>query len=1055
MANQIFGRCTRFCSTYMRIMVTYGRPSIPLQFRYIHGWDADDDNKSKKKKAEMQRVDKALNSLTMNEEDSQIHAKNNNFQQYGKSKPRNNESNYSALRVHSSRSGDEEPDTSDPVKGNIKNISKTLQGKYESDERNEETEKASNNANSIKDNKIDDKGFKRESSIDFIKIIRGQCDEIEKLSSKLENAMISVDKISKLPKKNETKPLKTSAGTGKKKLSPKDYLATKTKMNKDRLESIKIFGGIPEAVETARKARNSKISQRKSEKPLGKIQSKQPTAKDNKSDHVGKIIKKQLKSKEIKKSFDLVYVTQKDIDKWKKMESKAIKKGKPIAMSVDMIPQNHISISYDTMGLRKAHTLKNKPALNLNKKPLDRNAKGTSFTFEQIIAMTDKKEIKKIIETRKEKENKSMKEKGAVSFNKSKGTISDKATREMKAAKDLKENVFKETATSDSVKEVTHYKIEKPASVLPDKDPQKDRETKSCIDYSTKPSEDNLYKSTINEFTRNPVDLTQKPLRGTVAVLLEAFYKNRNEAQSNLANWPKEEYQKNTENTPQEHYQNDRGAPNPLNPLKSGNEASEMLENSASPKTPQEHYQNDKGPPNPVTPLKSGNEASEMLENTASPKSNATERSAEEFYKYFNPYVNTEWALHQMISKISGRKNNANSMKIQSGTSDTKLPQSFNATDAISEIKKKIKSNSNIAASKESNPNENKKSPESLMTTSDTTPRMSINLKALPADSQNTSNSKLKYSESSVPNKPSQFTASDFNRKLNVDFSEIKSECDLTPGDLYNTKHETVTCDKYAFEEFPNVDIDRFKLDRDILPERKEDKKETEIDDASTEPVSHLKINKISPEQKETDDNKSDFTVLEPYNNTEMIEKYMKEFPHPSPFANDNTIQVDNDNTENTFESNLTFAELFTKKLKELDDLQKDNQDQQINGSDNLNEILKAKNSENEAKLEQPSSINAKDNLNETPKENKVENQAKSDQPNSINANETPKVEKSETKENLKSDKPGDSKKTFTEYLLQLVTRNHKNPGDRRDFGTYAPAQLFSSLATSRYWRKR
>lgn len=934
MANQIIGRCSRCCSSYLRIMVTFRRPSFPMQIRYFHGWDADDDKSKKKNKAGIERT------TTMEEKDSQINVKNN-YQQYEKRKTRNVESNYSSLRVHGSSSGLKNPETSG--KGNMKeNNSNTVQAKYESDENKDEKQFASNNADLPKDIKIDDKGIKREKSIDFIKIIRGQCDEIEKLSLKLGNSMISDDKISTfLPKKNETKPLEASEGTGKsnindkQKLSPEDYLAPKTNMNKEGFDNIKIFGGIPEAKKTTNiKASHGKfdktLEKAEEAKNIGKIQGKQPITTDNKNIGVGKVIKKQLKSKEtMEKTFDLAYVTQKDIDKWKKMESEALSKGTPIAMSVDMIPQNHLPISYDTMGLTYPYAKKNQHALNLGTKTADSNLERKSFTFEEVIAMTNKKGTNKTIEPKHLMKNESMDKKATESVNKTKGATSDIATIDKKVTKNQRENFFKETATSDKLKQDTHSTIGKQTSVIPNKDPRKDKETTSFLDSSTKASDENIYKSTTTEKTNKPVDLTKKPLKGTVAVLLEAYNKKRMKSQSpNLSNLAYDEFQRK----------------NFVN------------ENQA--KTQHNQFENDKGPQNPLNSLKNKNET-------------INERSRDQLDENYSPYINTEFI---------NTKNYTNSMKIQSTTPDTKYL--FNTTEAISKLKNKI------------------------------------------SDDKNQMDSKV----SGLPTASSQFIATDLNP--NIDCTKIKSECDLTPGDLYNTKHETITCDKYAFEEQQESVVYELDLKRDKIPERTEDKKKTLKENTITQPVSNLEKTEASPEQEEDVDNEPQFFLSETKESTEMVENDVE------PLSQDNTIQ--NVEEKKPIKSNLSFAEIFSRKLEELNEFANSPQGQTTT-TNNLNETQKANKPGSEATPGQQTSINAKDNLHGISKEKKGENEAKStataakDNSKEIpkankteseaKPNEIPKANKSEIQGKPKSDIEGDAKKSFTEYLIELVTR--------------------------------
>lgn len=987
-----------------------------------------------------------------------------------------------------------------------KNKAKLSLGQGEPSEKNVSVKQMIEN-NSMKLKEKTEPGTNKEP-IELINIIRGQCDIIEKLRSKF-------GEISQLADNNNMKTLNSSEVPGKSSTTDKESqssensLDIKKTINNDKLETIKILGGIPDPVAKAKKAKenmssqrnydttnskklegvkimggipktvakkaeHSKVSQRSTsgqainnktgkKKIRGKALSgtqptetvtvnliEKPIDQTDTTSTASKLNNEQLKSEEIaKKSFNLSYISQQDIDKWKKIETDALNEGKTVAMSVEEIPQSHL-----------VKTLGKDFRIKTNK----------YFTFDQILSMTDKKFINKKTEskvltesnphvenadfkgkteTKPHVENADIKgKKDTLPFEKTKET-SDLASKTKE--KDQKgPSAFKETPkTIDKMDE--HMTFPKTLTETSDRNNinnQKDSETKAWQDnmITAKTTGDYISQSSNNEFTKEvePVDLTKKPLRGTVAVLLEANNKKRMEELSKSLNLRNEESQNQITYQPmkfvdqsQENMAQNQSQPTPC--TKNEIDTVEFSKSASDQMTSKSQEQ--KECLNSVE-VKSATDVNRNTSYSFTPNSNlnASETSTEESHEEktnetVNPNIETQSAIDVMISKIKEQKKLSNSVNVKSATPEKSQNTSYsytpnanlNADDAISELKKKIESikkSENKFASEESS---------------------FIEVKRIV--------------------KPSQFMSTDSN--LNLNNSEIKADCNLTPGDLYNTHNETVTCDSYT--ESQNSGLSDFKLNEDILPKRWKEKKSVKNDKSKAtgkQPeVATYKKNK-SDESEEDDknvdnSNDSDRNFSRPISKKKITEKVATktyegynmigdkkeenvdiepDLYFSEPKATNENSENPEDNQSQAAEDNISFAEFFSKKLKELykldeSKIENPNEAPPTPNDDQIN-LKETPKEENKA---QPS-----DNLKESQKE---ENKAQLQ-------DTLKKTPKEDDKEPHKQEKvlAAEAKKTLSDYLFTLVNGKNNNPGSKRDFGTYSLAQNFSSSVFPPYW---
>lgn len=931
---------------------------------------------------------------------------------------------------------------------------------------------------------------KTKEPIELINIIRGQCDIIEKLKSKF-------NKSSQFADKNNMKVLNNSEAT------------EKSSANNDKLETIKIMGGIPDTVEKAKKARNSKISQRKndtnnnrklesvqilggipntdarktgkskvsqriSEKTIGQVNNNKTGKKKIrgmafsgtkpteivKAKPIGKPIdqtdtksasnNEQLKSM---KSFNLSYISQQDIDKWKKMESDALNEGKSVAMSVDKIPQSHLA---KTLG--KDFRMKNK-----------------YFTFDQILSMTDKKFVNKRTESKALTE--SNPRVGNADIKDKKDTLSFEKTKEpselasKKEAKDQKEtSLFKENPkTLDKMDE--HMTFPKTLNETSDRfntNPHKSSEIKALhySEITMKTTGDNITQSTNNEFTKvvEPVDLTKKPLRGTVAVLLEANNRKRMEELNMSFNLQNEETDNATtyrpikfvdqsqENMAQNQSQKDIVRPTPAPSTKNEKETVEFSKSESdqmmSESQEQKEYinsgevefsksesdqmisesQEQKEYINSVEVKSATPDASRDTLYSFTPNSNsnalATTEQSEQSYEEklnetVNPNIKAQSAIDVMISKINEQKKLLSSEEVKSATldKDQNTPYSYtaksnlNAADTISELKKKI---------------ESIKKSENMFVSDEL---------SSPIDMERNF-------------KPTQFSSSDLN--VNVNNSEIKSDCSLTPGDLYHTHNETITCDTYTESE--KSGSSHFKSNEDILPKRWREKSKEKIKTSTTgnEPESdtYKEHNSDESEKNEDNSNDPDLNFFEPMSKKKRTEEVGTDNNEGFKMIDDDKTKENEDiepdlyfsepkdnpedNQKQAAKDDISFADFFSQKLKDLYKLDEGKIENPKQAPPTPKETPKE---ENKAQLY--------DNLKETPK---METKA---QPHD-RLKETPKED---DKAQLKPEKvlAAEAKKTLSDYLLTLVNGKNK-PGSKRDFGTYSLAQNFSSSVFPRYW---
>lgn len=905
--------------------------------------------------------------------------------------------------------------------------------------------------------------------MELINIIRGQCDIIEKLRSKL-------NKSTQFADNNNMKVLNSSEATGKSSANNKkaqtseNSLATEKTINNDKLETIQIMGGIPDSIEKAKKARNSKILQRKNEatnnrnlesvkilggipktdaRKAGKSKDSQRIsektsgqANNNKTgkkkirgkafsgtkltetviaNPIGKPIdqtdttstsnNEQLKSK---KSFNLSYISQQDIDKWKKMESNAINEGKSVAMSVNQIPQSHL-------------------AKSLGK---DFRIKPKYFTFDQILSMTDKKFINKrtenkaLTESNPREENADIKDKkDTLSFEKTKESSDLPSKKEGKDQ--IETSLFKENPkTVDKMNEPMTF----PETLNESSDrfginPHKDCEIKALHDseITTKTTEDNITQSTNNEFTKvvEPVDLTKKPLRGTVAVLLDANNRKRMEELSKSLNLQNEEPENATtyqpikfvdqsqENVTQNQSQKDTVRPTPSTKNEketvefSKSESDQMMSESQE----QKEYLNSVEVESP-TPDGSRNTSYLFTPNSNLNALDTTNEQSDEqkLNETVNPNIKAQSAIDIMISKIKEQKKLLSSVEVKSATpdKDQNTPYSYtpksnlNAADTISELKKKIESI--------------KKSENMIVS-----------------------------HESSSPIE----TITDLN--VNVNNSEIKSDCSLTPGDLYHTHNETITCDTYT--ESHKSGFSDFKSNEDILPKRWREKSRGNDKKSITgnEPERDTYKEHNSDESEENVDNSKDpdLNFSEPMSKKKRAEKVGTDNNEGFKMIDDDKTKENEDiepdlyfsepkdnpedNQKQAAEDDISFADFFSQKLKDLYKLDGGKIENPKQAPPTPKETPKE---ENKAQLY--------DNLKETPK---MEDKA---QPHD-RLKETPKED---NKAPLKPEKvlAAEAKKTLSDYLLTLVNGKNNKPGSKRDFGTYSLAQNFSSSVFPRFW---
>lgn len=931
-----------------------------------------------------------------------------------------------------------------------------------------------NNSGKLQENT---QSTKKREPIELINIIRGQCDIIEKLRSKFDQISQFDDNMKTM---NSAEGTEKSSTNNKKSQKSENSLAFKKTIDSDEFEKIKILGGIPDRVAKAKKAQNnmiskrqydttnnknlesvkilggipksvakkaahSKVSQRTSEKTSGqannnktgkkKIRGKALSGTKPKETVEVKAIEsptdqadtkstasinnnEQLKSEEIaKKFFNLSYISQQDIDKWKKMESDALNEGRTVAMSVDQIPQNHL---VKTFG--KDFRIKNK-----------------YFTYDQILSMTDKKfinkrtESKALPEIKPRVENADIKgKKDTLSFEKTNET-SDLAS---KTEIDQKEtSAFKETPkTIDKMDEhMTFPKTLTETSDRFDTNNHKDSETKALHDNKiiTKTTGNNITQSTHKEFTKEvePVDLTKKPLRGTVALLLDANNRKRMEEISKSFNLQNEEFQNHTtyqpmkfvdesqQNMAQNQSQKDIVQPTPCtqNEKETVEFAKSASNHTISKSQDQKEYLNSVEVKSATPDLSRNNSYSFNPNSNLKASETTVEQSHEEkIDETVNPNLKPQSAIDVMISKIKEQKKRLSSVQDKSATPEKSQnnPYSYtpnanlNAADTISELKKKIESikkSENMFVSDESSP---------------------IEMKRVV--------------------KPSQFTSTDSN--VNLNNSEIKADCSLTPGDLYNTHNETITCDSYS--ESQKSGFSDFKSNEDILPKKWREKNSVKNDKTNKtgekpELATYKEHNSENDESvdhsKETDSNFSEPTskkkrtekvatkTYEGYNMVEDKEKNVDIEPDlyfSEPKATNESSENPEDNQKQAAEDNISFAEFFSKKLKEL---------------------YKLDESKTESPIEAPPTpSDEKIDLKETPKE---DNNAQL----SDNLKETPKEE---DKEHHKPEKvlAAEAKKTLSDYLLTLVNGKNNKPGSKRDFATYSLAQNFSSSVFPPYW---